>query len=104
MVGRFIKRDLNGAGMFLLLNLMGWTFGMFLTWIFPIVAGLNQLMNFSGIILFAGLTVWDTQQLKQFARELDGRLGMGGVVILGSLALYLDCINLFLPLIRTSRR
>jgi FtsH-binding integral membrane protein len=100
----FIKRDLSGAGMFLLLALMGWTFGLFLTWIFPFATGLNQLMNFSGILLFAALAVWDTQRLKQLSRELEGRQGMGGLVILGALALYLDFINLFLLLLRTSRR
>jgi FtsH-binding integral membrane protein len=104
VVGLFIKRDLSGAGLFLLLALMGWTFGLFLTWIFPFSAGFNQLMNFSGILLFAALTVWDTQRLKQLAKELEGRQGMGGLVIVGALALYLDFINLFLLLLRTSRR
>jgi FtsH-binding integral membrane protein len=104
IVGLFIKRDLSGAGMFLLLALMGWTFGLFLTWIFPFAEGFNQLMNFSGILLFAALTVWDTQRLKQLATELQGRKSMGGMVVLGALALYLDFINLFLLLLRTSRR
>jgi len=104
LVGFFIKKDLSGVGMFLLLALMGWTFGWFLTWIFPFSAGLNQLMNFSGILLFAGLTVWDTQRLKQLSTQLEGQRGMGGVVIIGALALYLDFINLFLLLLRASRR
>ncbi len=60
-------------------------------------------MNFTGILLFAGLTVWDTQRLKLLASQLEGRQGMGGMVVLGALALYLDFINLFLLLLRTSR-
>jgi FtsH-binding integral membrane protein len=104
LVGFFIKRDLSGAGMFLLLALMGWTFGLFLTWIFHFSAGFNQLMNFSGVLLFAALTVWDTQRLKQLSTQLEGSKSMGGLVIIGALVLYLDFINLFLLLLRTSRR
>ena len=104
LVGFFIKKDLSGIGMFLLLALMGWTFGLFLTWILPFAAGFNQLMNFSCILLFAALTVWDTQRLKQLSTQLEGRQSMGGLVIIGALALYLDFINLFLLLLRTSRR
>jgi FtsH-binding integral membrane protein len=62
------------------------------------------VMNFTGILLFAGLTVWDTQRLKQLSAQLQGKRGMGGIVIIGALALYLDFINLFLLLLRTSRR
>lgn len=104
VVGLVIRRDLSGLGMFLLLVLMGWTFGLFLTWFFPFAAGLNQLMNFTGILLFAGLAVWDTQRLKQLTSELEGRQGLGGIVVLCALTLYLDFINLFLLLLRASRR
>jgi hypothetical protein len=104
IVGLFIRRDLSGAGTFLLLALMGWLFGYIFTLLFPPTAGFNQLMNFTGILLFAVLTVWDTQRLKQLSAQLEGRQGMGGLVIIGALALYLDFINLFLLLLRASRR
>jgi FtsH-binding integral membrane protein len=104
ILGLFIKRDLSGAASFLLLALMGWIFGMILTWFFSPSSGFNQLMNFTGILLFAGLTVWDTQRLKQISTQLEGSQGMGGVVVIGALALYLDFINLFLLLLRASRR
>jgi len=103
LVGFFIKRDLSGMGMFLLLALMGWIFASFFTWFFPFSPGLNQAMNFTGILLFAGLTVYDTQRLKLMASQLEGKQGMGGMMVLGALALYLDFINLFLLLLRTSR-
>jgi hypothetical protein len=83
---------------------MGWLFGYIFTLFIPHAAGLNQVMNFTGILLFAGLTVWDTQRLKQLSAQLEGKQGMGGMVIIGALALYLDFINLFLLLLRTSRR
>jgi FtsH-binding integral membrane protein len=103
VVGLFIKRDLSGLGLFLLLALMGWTFGLFLTWFFPFAPGLNQLINFTGILLFAALAVWDTQRLKVLTSQLEGSRSRGGIVVVGALALYLDFINLFLLLLRTSR-
>ena len=104
VVGFFIKGDMSAVGRFLMLALLGWLFGWIFVWIFPFSAGLNQLMNFTGILLFAGLTVWDTHRLKQLSTQLEGKQGMGGLVVIGALALYLDFINLFLLLLRTSRR
>jgi FtsH-binding integral membrane protein len=104
LIGFFIKGDLSGVGRFLMLALLGWLFGWIFVWIFPRSAGLNQAMNFSGILLFAGLTVWDTNRLKQLSNQLEGKQGMGGLVVIGALTLYLDFINLFLLLLRTSRR
>jgi FtsH-binding integral membrane protein len=104
IVGFFIKGDMSAVGRFLLLALMGWLFGWIFVLFFPFSQGLNQLMNFTGILLFAGLTVWDTNRLKQLSTQLEGKQGMGGLVVIGALALYLDFINLFLLLLRTSRR
>jgi FtsH-binding integral membrane protein len=103
-VGLFIKRDLSGMGLFLLLALMGWTFGLFLTWFFPFARALNQFINFAGILLFAALAVWDTQRLQVLTSRLESSRSRGGIVVIGALALYLDFINLFLLLLRTSRR
>jgi hypothetical protein len=104
VVGLFIKRDLSGIGMFLLLALMGWMFGWVITWFLPTSSGFNQVMNFTGILLFAALTVWDTQRLKLLSAQMEGQRGMGGMIVIGALALYLDFINLFLLLLRASRR
>jgi len=93
IAGLLIKRNLGGLGMFLMLALMGWLFGQFFVWILPVSSGFNQLMNFIGILLFAGLTVWDTQRLKVMSQQLEGKQGMGGMVVIGALALYLDFIN-----------
>jgi len=104
VIGLFIRRDLSGAGRFLLLVLMGWIFGLFLSLFFPNAEGFNSLLNITGILLFAALTTWDTQQLKKLSLELEGKQGMGALVVLGALKLYLDFINMFLLLLRTSRR
>jgi uncharacterized protein len=104
VIGFFIKGDLSGVGRFLMLALIGYLFGWIFVLIYPRSAGLNQAMNFTGILLFAGLTVWDTNRLKQISTQLEGKQGMGGLVVIGALTLYLDFINLFLLLLRTSRR
>lgn len=104
VIGFFIKGDLSNLGRFLMLALLGWLFGWIFVLFFPQSTGLNQAMNFTGILLFAGLTVWDTNRLKQLSVDLEGKQGMGGLVVIGALALYLDFINLFLLLLRTSRR
>ena len=104
IIGLVVKRDLSGLGLFLLMLLMGWIFSGIFLWFFPFSQGLNQAYNFTGILIFAALTVWDTQRLKELAKQLEGRQGMGGLVILGALSLYLDFINIFLLLLRTSRR
>lgn len=104
VVGFFIKGDISNLGRFLMLALLGWLFGWIFVIFFPSSPGLNQAMNFTGILLFAGLTVWDTHRLKQLSTELEGKQGMGGMVVIGALALYLDFINLFLLILRTSRR
>jgi hypothetical protein len=103
LVGFFIKKDLGGAGQFLLMLLLGWTFSWFLVWIFPSPM-MSQAMNITGIALFAALTVWDTQRLKLMAQQLEGKQGYGGLVVVGALALYLDFINLFLLLLRARSR
>jgi FtsH-binding integral membrane protein len=73
-----------------MLALLGWLFGWIFVLFFPESPGLNHAMNFTGILLFAGLTVWDTNRLKQLSVELEGKQGMGGLVVIGALALYLD--------------
>lgn len=104
VAGFLIKGNLSMVGRFLMLLLMGWMFGWIFVWIFPFSPGLNQAMNFTGILLFAGLTVWDTNRLKQFSSELEGKQGLGGLAVIGALVLYLDFINLFLLMLRSSRR
>lgn len=104
IVGLVIKRDLSGIGLFLVMIFMGWMFSGLFIWIFPFSQGLNQMYNFTGILLFSGLTVWDTQRLKNLGNQLQDRQGLGGLAVLGALTLYLDFINLFLLMLRNSKR
>jgi uncharacterized protein len=104
LAGFFIKGEMSGVGRFLMIALLGWLFGWILVWLMPFSPALNAAMNYGGILLFAALTVWDVNRLKLLSSQLDGKKGMGGMVVIGALALYLDFINLFLLLLRTSRR
>jgi FtsH-binding integral membrane protein len=53
-----------------------------------------------GVLVFTGLTAWDTQQIKEMYYEADDVAVMGRKAIMGALRLYLDFINLFLMLLR----
>jgi FtsH-binding integral membrane protein len=103
LVGLFTKRDLSGAGGILLMLLLGWIVAWFFSALFNL-SNVNWALTFVGIALFAGLTAWDTQRLKQMGQQLDDHPAKGGLAVLGALTLYLDFINLFLLMLRASRR
>lgn len=103
LVGLLTKRDLSGAGGILLMLLMGWILAWFFSFLFNL-SDVNWALTFIGIALFAGLTAWDTQRLKQMGGQLESHPAKGGLAVLGALTLYLDFINLFLLMLRASRR
>ena len=103
LVGLLLKRDLSGAGGILLMLLLGWIVAWFFSALFNL-SNVNWALTFVGIALFAGLTAWDTQRLKQMGQQLDDHPAKGGLAVLGALTLYLDFINLFLLMLRASRR
>jgi FtsH-binding integral membrane protein len=103
LAGLLLKRDLSGAGNFLLMVLLGWILAWFFSFFFA-NPGINWLLNFIGILLFAALTVRDTQRLKQIGEAAGDSGSLGRVVVVGALTLYLDFINLFLLLLRATSR
>jgi hypothetical protein len=103
LVGLLIKRDMSGAGNFLFMLLAGWALAWFISWLFPL-NNLNWALNYLGIAIFVGLTAWDTQQLKKIGQQVGNHPAGGGLVVIGALKLYLDYINLFLLMLRASRR
>ena len=103
LVGMSLKRDLSGAGGILLMLLLGWMVAWSFSALFNL-SNVNWAMTFIGIVLFAGLTAWDTQRLKEIGQQLDDHPAKGGLAVLGALTLYLDFINLFLLMLRASRR
>lgn len=104
LIGLGLKRDLSSSGSLLMMLLLGWI----IAWTFSIIffrnATFNWMLNFIGIALFVGLTAYSANMLKQMGRQLDSHPARGGLVILGALNLYLNFINLFLLLLRVSKR
>ena len=101
LFGIVFNRDLSTSGNILFMLLFGWTLAWIFSWFFP---GFNMLLTYIGIALFVGLTAYDTQRIKTMGQQLDTHPAQGGLVIVGALALYLDFINLFLLILRASRR
>jgi len=60
----------------------------------------SLVLSAIGVLVFTGLTAWDTQQIKEMYYEADDVAVMGRKAIMGALRLYLDFINLFLMLLR----
>ena len=96
------KRDLTSVGGFLTMGLIGIIIASLVN-MFIRSSAMHYIIGYIGVIVFVGLTAYDTQKLKDMARtqpaDLDGAVIRKGA-ILGALSLYLDFINLFLMLLR----
>jgi uncharacterized protein len=96
------KRDLTSLGGFLLMGLFGIIIASVVN-LFIRSSGMNMIISYIGVLVFVGLTAYDTQKIKNMAltqpADLDGAVIRKGA-ILGALSLYLDFINLFLMLLR----
>jgi hypothetical protein len=98
LYGTFTRRNLSGFGQFMFMGLIGLVLAS-LVGMFWQNNGLQFMISFVGVLVFAGLTVYDAQRLKGLAFATNAG-GTGAVTIVGALALYLDFINLFLFLLR----
>ena len=96
------KKDLTSWGGFLMMGLIGIIIASLVN-MFIRSSGMSMIISYIGVIVFVGLTAYDTQKLKNMAltqpADLDGAVIRKGA-ILGALSLYLDFINLFLMLLR----
>lgn len=103
LVGLFIKRDLSTMGRFLFMALIGLIIATIVN-IFVGSSTLGWALTYLGILVFCGLTAYDTQKMKDilFQAQIEGagENGMQKIALLCSLSLYLDFINLFLYLLR----
>ena len=99
--GTVTKRDLTGMGSFLFMGLIGLVIAMLVN-IFLQSAMMDFVISGIGVLIFTGLTAYDTQKLRQFGMNapLDDATALRRGAILGALTLYLDFINLFLMLLR----
>ncbi|MBW1998676.1 MAG: Bax inhibitor-1/YccA family protein [Deltaproteobacteria bacterium] len=96
------KRDLTSIGGFLMMGLIGIIIASLVN-MFIRSSAMSMMISYIGVIVFVGLTAYDTQKLKNMALtqpvDVDGAVVRKGA-ILGALSLYLDFINLFLMLLR----
>jgi FtsH-binding integral membrane protein len=99
LYGYTTKRDLSGLGKFLLMGLVGLIIASVIN-MFTQSSAASLLISIVGVFLFAGLTVYDTQKIKNMYWQVEGTDFMGKAVVMGALTLYLDFINLFLFLLR----
>ncbi len=97
--GYTTQRDLTGMGSFLMMGLIGIIIASLVN-IFLKSSGLDWIISVIGVVVFAGLTAWDTQKIKEMYDINDDGTVSGRKAVMGALTLYLDFINLFLMLLR----
>jgi len=94
LYGYTTKKDLSGIGTFLIMGVVGLLVAMVIN-LFLQSSTMSLLISGIGVLLFAGLTAYDTQKIKSMYAHVAGTDMMGKVVIMGALNLYLDFINMF---------
>ncbi|MCM2396367.1 Bax inhibitor-1/YccA family protein [Rhizobium sp. S95] len=99
LFGYTTKRDLSAMGSFLVMGLFGLIIASLVN-IFLASSALDFAISAIGVLIFAGLTAYDTQNIKESYYEADGADVASRKAIMGALQLYLDFINLFLFLLR----
>jgi FtsH-binding integral membrane protein len=98
--GYTTKRDLTGFGNFLFMGLIGVLLASLANMFFH-SGTLNFVVSVLGVLVFTGLTAWDTQKIKNAYYQVGGDTAVAGkAAIMGALRLYLDFLNIFLFLLR----
>ena len=96
--GYTTKRDLSGMGSFLMMGLIGIIVASLVN-LFIQSSMMHWVISVIGVLVFTGLTAYDTQKIKEMYLVSDGQVVMGKKAIMGALKLYLDFINLFIMLL-----
>jgi hypothetical protein len=100
LIGYTTKTDLSSMGKILLMALIGMIIATVVN-LFVKSTGLDLIISYIGVLVFVGLTAYDSQKIKQMLLQApDAGEGAQKVALLGALSLYLDFINLFLYLLR----
>jgi len=101
MIGYSTKRDLTGMGQFMLMGVLGIVIASLVNVFFMHSTGLDLALSILMVVIFTGLTAYDTQRIKAMYYQAAGYPEMmGKVAIMGALSLYLDFINLFVQMLR----
>ncbi len=96
--GYFTSQDLSKIGSYLFMALIGLIIASLVN-IFLHSSTLDWIVSIAGVLIFIGLTAWDTQQIKAMAQAAP-QDSVSRLATIGALSLYLDFINLFLYLLR----
>jgi uncharacterized protein len=99
LYGYTTQRDLTGVGSFMFMGLIGIIIASVVN-IFLQSSGLGWAISVLGVLIFVGLTAYDTQKIKEMYSVQDDGTIAGRKAVMGALSLYLDFINLFLMLLR----
>lgn len=99
LYGYTTKRDLSGMGSFLFMGLIGIIIASVVN-IFLASSAMHFVISVLGVLIFAGLTAYDTQSIKQIYMGSDSRDVAEKKAIMGALRLYLDFLNMFLFLLQ----
>lgn len=101
LLGLTIKKDLSSIAQLLTMTLIGLIIASIVN-IFVASSALDWALTYVGVLLFCGLTAYDSQKIKQMLVECQstGNVNIMKIALLGSLSLYLDFVNLFLYLLR----
>ena len=99
LYGYTTKRDLTAMGSFMIMGLFGLIIASVVN-IFLASSALGFAISVLGVLIFAGLTAFDTQKIKEMYYDGDDAAVMGRKAIMGALTLYLDFVNLFMFLLQ----
>ena len=99
LYGYTTQRDLSPIGSFLIMGLFGLILASLVNIFWPSSA-LSFAISVIGVGIFAGLTAYDTQRIKEMYSSMDDDGTIGRKAVMGALSLYLDFINLFMMLLR----
>ena len=99
LYGYTTQRDLTGFGSFLFMGLIGIVIASLVN-IFLHSSGLSWVISVVGVLVFVGLTAYDTQNIKEMYSPMDDGTVAGRKAVMGALKLYLDFLNLFLMLLQ----
>src|ERR1700719_594696 len=99
LYGYTTTRSLNAMGSFLIMGVIGLLIAMVVN-IFLGSSMLQWMISILGVGIFAGLTAWDTQKIKEFSDPMADGTGAGRKAVMGALNLYLDFLNMFMFLLR----
>jgi hypothetical protein len=100
LIGYTTKADLSSMGKYMFMALIGLIIATVVN-LFLKSSGLEMIISYVGVLVFVGLTAWDSQKIKQMLLQApDAGEAAQKIALLGALSLYLDFINLFLYLLR----